>query len=87
MTISQLSSYLFALVDGGGTVPPELGEMRRLVKRGHRVEVLADNSMIDDVRAAGAIFRPWARPIRRPTRGRSHGAFGNLQARTTPRVH
>ncbi len=29
-------TYLFALVDGGGTVPPELGVVRRLVERGHQ---------------------------------------------------
>ena len=38
-------TYLFALVDGGGTVPPELGTVRRLVERGHRVTVLAEDSM------------------------------------------
>jgi UDP:flavonoid glycosyltransferase YjiC (YdhE family) len=59
-------SYLFALVDGGGTVPPELGAARRLVERGHRVDVLADDSMNDEVHAAGAIFRPWEQAIDRP---------------------
>ena len=52
-------TYLFALVDGGGTVPPELGMVRRLVERGHRVTVLADESMSADVHATGATYRPW----------------------------
>ena len=39
-------NYLFALVDGGGTVPPDLGTVRRLVARGHRVTVLAEDSML-----------------------------------------
>jgi hypothetical protein len=34
--------YLFAIVDGGGNVPPELGVARRLVERGHLVTVLAE---------------------------------------------
>jgi MGT family glycosyltransferase len=52
-------TYLFALVDGGGTVPPELGVVRRLVERGHDVTVLAEHSMLADVRATGATYRPW----------------------------
>ncbi|WP_265522772.1 nucleotide disphospho-sugar-binding domain-containing protein [Oerskovia flava] len=52
-------TYLFALTDGGGTVPPELGVVRRLVDRGHHVTVLADASMTDQVRATGATDEPW----------------------------
>ncbi|MBT2518169.1 glycosyltransferase family 1 protein [Streptomyces sp. ISL-90] len=52
-------SYLFALTDAGGTVPPELGVVRRVVDRGHRVTVLADESMADQVRRTGAVFLPW----------------------------
>ncbi|POH69970.1 MULTISPECIES: glycosyltransferase [Cryobacterium] len=51
-------TYLFALTDGGGTVPPELGVARRLVDRGHRVTVLADESLADQVRSTGAMFVP-----------------------------
>jgi hypothetical protein len=36
---SRKRRYLFALVGGCGTVPPELGAARRLVERGHCVEV------------------------------------------------
>ncbi|GAA1105952.1 MULTISPECIES: hypothetical protein [Pseudonocardia] len=53
-----MTDYLFALTDGGGTVPPELGVARRLVLRGHRVRVLADTSMARGVRAIGASFLP-----------------------------
>ena len=60
--------YLFALVDGGGTVPPELGTARRLVDRGHDVVVLAEDSMASDVAASGAAFRPWAQAPNRPSR-------------------
>jgi MGT family glycosyltransferase len=61
-------TYLFALVDGGGTVPPELGTVRRLVERGHRVTVLAEESMADDVRATGAAYRPWVEAPNRASR-------------------
>ena len=60
--------YLFALVDGGGTVPPELGTARRLVERGHHVTVLAEDSMLADVRSTGATFRPWVEAPNRASR-------------------
>jgi MGT family glycosyltransferase len=50
---------LVALWDGGGTVPAELGVVRRLVTHGHEVTVLADPPMEGAVTAAGARFRPW----------------------------
>lgn len=53
-------NYLFALTDGGGTIPPELGVVRRLVARGHRVSVLADASMATEALATGARFTPWS---------------------------
>ncbi|GAA1805889.1 glycosyltransferase [Agromyces neolithicus] len=49
-------TYLFTLTDAGGTVPPELGVVRRLVDRGHRVTVLAEQSMADQVRPTGAAY-------------------------------
>jgi UDP:flavonoid glycosyltransferase YjiC (YdhE family) len=50
-------------------VPPELGTARRLVERGHHVTVLAEDSMLTDVRATGATFRPW---IEAPNRASRH---------------
>ena len=61
-------TYLFTLVDGGGTVPPELGTVRRLVDRGHRVTVLAEESMRDEVAATGATYRPWVEALNRASR-------------------
>ena len=61
-------SYLFALADGGGTVPPELGVARRLVERGHHVTVLAEDSMAADTRATGAELRRWTEAPNRPSR-------------------
>ncbi|WP_405488444.1 glycosyltransferase [Nocardia sp. NBC_00511] len=53
-------SYLVALTGSGGTVPPELGVVRRLVRHGHRVTVLAEESMAAQVAATGARLRPRA---------------------------
>ncbi|MEV6772801.1 nucleotide disphospho-sugar-binding domain-containing protein [Nocardia sp. NPDC051030] len=53
-------SYLVALTGSGGTVPPELGVVRRLIRRGHRVTVLAEESMAAQVAATGALLRPRA---------------------------
>lgn len=60
--------YLFALVDGGGNVPPELSAARRLVERGHPVTVTADDSVASDVRSTGAEFTRWVRAPNRPDR-------------------
>ena len=49
-------------------MPPELGTVRRLVERGHRVTVLAEDSMRDDVLATGATYRPWTEAPNRASR-------------------
>ena len=64
--------YLFAVVDGGGNVPPELSAARRLVERGHAVTVLAEDSVASDVRATGAALRRWAHAPNRPDRAPDH---------------
>ncbi|MGG5820715.1 nucleotide disphospho-sugar-binding domain-containing protein [Falsiroseomonas sp. HW251] len=65
-----MGEFLFAVWEGGGNVAPTLGAVRRLVARGHRVRVLADDTARTEVEAAGALFRPWRsapnRPDRRP---------------------
>ncbi len=60
--------YLFTLVDGGGTVPPELGTVQRLVERGHDVTVIVEESMLDDARQTGAAVRTWRSAPNRATR-------------------
>ena len=52
--------YLFALWEGGGTLPPELGVASRLIERGHEVLVIADPTVEDDAQAAGCTFTPWS---------------------------
>ncbi|MCD2443096.1 glycosyltransferase [Agromyces sp. SYSU K20354] len=51
-------TYLFTLTNAGGTVPPEMGVVRRLVERGHRATVVADESIADQVRRSGAVHLP-----------------------------
>jgi hypothetical protein len=77
-----MSYYLFALVDGGGTVPPELGAARRLVARGHCVQVLAEDSMRDEVAGTGAVFLPWVRGVNRPDRAPEHDVLRDWECRT-----
>jgi MGT family glycosyltransferase len=60
--------YLFALVDAGGNVPPELSAARRLVERALAVTVIADDSVASEVRSTGAEFRRWVRAPNRPDR-------------------
>lgn len=52
--------FLFALTDGGGTIPPELGVVHRLVAKGHQVSVLADATMRTAVAATGASYTQWS---------------------------
>jgi len=51
--------FLLATVDGGGTLPPEMGLAAELVSRGHSVDVLADPTVQASAVAAGCGFTPW----------------------------
>ena len=73
--------YLFALVDGGGTVPPELGTVRRLVERGHRVTVLGDDSMADEVAVTGAAYLPWTEAPNKRGRRAEDAAFRDWECK------
>jgi UDP:flavonoid glycosyltransferase YjiC (YdhE family) len=74
-------TYLFALTDGGGSVPPELGVARRLTARGHRVEVLAEDSMADAVTATGAVFHRWRHGLNRPDHRPEHAPYREWELR------
>jgi MGT family glycosyltransferase len=58
--------YLFALVDGGGTVPADTSVIRAMVERGHDVRVLADRVLAPDVERTGAEHIAWDRAPQRP---------------------
>ncbi|HEX2451312.1 MAG TPA: hypothetical protein VHJ69_09225, partial [Gemmatimonadales bacterium] len=64
--------YLFALVDGGGNVPPELHAVRTLIEGGHAVTVLADDSVAPEVTSTGAEFGRWLRAPNRTNRRPEH---------------
>jgi MGT family glycosyltransferase len=53
--------FLLATIDGGGTVPPELGLASRLVRHGHTVRVLGDPTLERSAAAAGCAFSAWQR--------------------------
>jgi MGT family glycosyltransferase len=59
-------SYLFAIIDGGGTVPADTSVIRAMVERGHDVRVLADRVLAPDIAATGAEHMPWDRAPQRP---------------------
>ena len=61
---------LYAMWDGGGTVPPELAVVRALVACGHDVRVIADAVLMDEVRATGAAHQPWTMAPQRRSRAR-----------------
>src|SRR5262245_37550109 len=73
--------YLFAVVDAGGNVPPELTAARRLVEGGHAVTVIADDSIAADVRATGAALRRWVHAPNRPDRRPEHDPARDWECR------
>lgn len=82
MTERITRRYLFALVDGGGTVPPELGAARRLVERGHHVAVLSEDSMAADVAATGAEMIPWRTATNRASRRPEDDPYRDWECKT-----
>ena len=64
--MTQPKRYLFAIIDGGGTVPADTSVIRALVQRGHDVRVLADRVLAPDIETTGAEHVPWDRAPQRP---------------------
>jgi MGT family glycosyltransferase len=64
--MTQPKRYLFAIIDGGGTVPADTSVIRALVQRGHDVRVLADRVLAPDIKTTGAEHVPWDRAPQRP---------------------
>jgi MGT family glycosyltransferase len=64
--MTQPKRYLFAIIDGGGTVPADTSVIRALVERGHDVRVLADRVLAPDLEATGAEHVPWDLAPQRP---------------------
>jgi UDP:flavonoid glycosyltransferase YjiC (YdhE family) len=74
--------HLAALWDGGGTVPVELGVVRRLLARGSTVTVLGDPTMERDVRESGAEFRSWTRAPHRASPALEDDLLRDWECRT-----
>jgi MGT family glycosyltransferase len=75
-------SYLFAIVDGGGTVPADTSVIRAMVDRGHDVRVLADRVLAPDVEATGAEHISWNRAPQRPNRDSGTEILQDWDAKT-----
>lgn len=64
--MTQPKRYLFAIIDGGGTVPADTSVIRAMVERGHDVRVLADRVLAPDIETTGAEHVVWDRAPQRP---------------------
>ena len=76
--------FLFALWDGGGAVPPELGVAQRLIDRDHDVRVIADPTLRDQVVAIGAGFTPWDAAPHRTTGDATEDLVKDLRSNVIP---
>ena len=56
-----MGRFLFVVWDGGGNVPQPLALARRLVARGHAVEVVGSRSLAERFTAAGCLFTAFRR--------------------------
>ena len=74
--------FLFVMLEGGGTVPPQLGLARQLIQRGHTIQVLGDPSIAEDAQAAGCTFTPYVRATsnRSNTSNRARPGLGDSQS-------
>ncbi|HTZ64502.1 MAG TPA: glycosyltransferase [Solirubrobacteraceae bacterium] len=78
----KVKRFLFVMWEGGGNVPMQLGVARKLVARGHEVRVLAEPSIEEDVRAAGATFASFTNAPHRSERSRESDFFRDWDAKT-----
>ena len=74
--------FLFAITDGGGSVPPDTSVIRALVERGHDVRVLADRLLGADVEPTGATHIPWTTAPQRASLAPTDMIIQDWDART-----
>ena len=74
--------FLFVLWDGGGNVLPQLTVARRMVERGHHVNVLAPKVLAGRIEAAGCVFVPYTRAPEHDSRSPEHDILQDWQPRT-----
>jgi MGT family glycosyltransferase len=72
--------------DGGGTVPAEMGVVRRLIARGHTATVLGDPTLAGEAAAAGAEFRSWTRAPHRRSTAVEDDLLQDWECRTPPQL-
>src|SRR5438067_4221982 len=77
---SGLRRFLFVLWEGGGNAPMQLELASRLVRDGHQVRVLTEDSLAGDVGAVGCRFEPFAEAPNRASR--SEDLVRDWEART-----
>ena len=77
-----MSNFLFALIDGGGAVPPALSVAGALVRNGHDVRVLGDPVLRAEVEAVGARHIDWTTAPLRHERSKDADIVADWQART-----
>ena len=77
-----MSNFLFALIDGGGAVPPALSVAGALVRNGHEVRVLGDPVLRAEVEAVGARHIDWTTAPLRHERNKDADIVADWQART-----
>lgn len=75
-------NFLFAIWEGGGSTPPTLSIVRKLVDRGHRVRVLADICNSIEIEDVGAVFIPWKRTPRRPNKSAEYDPIKDWEAKS-----
>jgi MGT family glycosyltransferase len=80
--MTEGKDVLFALWEGGGNAPPQLSVAGALVDRGHRVRVLADAILREEVEAIGAEHVAWTRAPQRTTWDPSGVIIKDYEART-----
>ena len=74
--------FLFMMGEGGGNVPPQLGLARALVSRGHKVRVLTEPILEEDVLAAGASYVSFTKGPHRTDRSREYDIVRDFDAKT-----
>src|SRR5215472_9419440 len=75
-------NFLFTMWEGGGNVTPVLEVVRKLVARGHRVRVMAEECNRPESEATGATFIAWNRAPSRKDRSPESQACNDWAAAT-----
>lgn len=82
-----MARFLFAMWDGGGSLPPELTVVRQLVAAGHAVTAIGDPVTEPEVRAVGVgDFRPWVDAPHHDTRRAEDDYIRDWELRNPTRV-